>query len=1278
MNRFALFLRPLLMTFALVFALVAATTSQAQVRFLEESTVTNEGLYFWYADGSKAFHYNPNISPRGDCVAVVNGYIFFGWYKGGMDKRDLMISRKKIGSGDWVTVQLPQKNTLIGAAGRWGDSHNTISVGVSAIDGTVHVFYDHHNDPLKYIVSKKNIAFAPDSEFVLENFEPTRGYLAPGQPITITYPKITQNDRGEVMVNYRKGSAVGGNEMVHVYDGNEWTRSKQVTRGVGLPFVTEEERNYAYGVPYFNNGEVYYAFSVRWAAKQSQGILNEGVYLAKCGPDMTSPWEDLNGVKHSLPIQDFSPFLIENTPSNNGKGSSGGPGLVVSEDGTVHVSYDGRGNANDYHYTYSRKPGETSFTRHDGVRRTGLSWNNRFYTINASGSTIRITSGEPGSMNYVTELVHNTNRSFGASASYLDDGKLVIIVSENKQTDKKEIYSYVFQLPAENPGPRSGLVAHWPMDEGAGSELGNAAGTSFTATVENGATWGSDSIRSSYLSFDGVNDHVATSFVYALDDTDDFTWTWWANKQSASGTGNSSIMLGNRYGGTGPENFEFIKMTPGEASFANTGVTSGIERYDYAQLPTGQWNHYAMVKSGTSYQWYVNGVAQGSAATINYSETTSLPFFIGGDPGNGGVANEHFQGLIDDVALYRNALTPQEVTNVMNGIYLPVVTLTSLGSPVDSTDGNVWSDGEPAHGGATYVIPANGNLRGQGGTSVFPGDELVVEAGGRFQIRAIEGDVTTVNQLVLEGGAGFASGDFAELAAGTGTGVTNVVDGNITQSGATRLLTYGGTIARKLKVLSRIEGDGRLQLVGEGALISNSANSFSGDWEVAGGSELIFENAGAVGAANIEVQSDGGLEIKGDWNQGATLTVANFSGTEIKVGANEWQVAQLVLGGSPLSAGIYSVADLNGLGATLFTGTGRIIVGTVSLTPEVVAGWDVWSNASNPAATVTGAGISATATASTANGSWTISDDNSSGRGSSGDTTWGSFDGHGNPASAATSGVGANMTATNGVSSAQLTLTITNNGSTDWHLDAFHMDVLAFRPNAPRAYQLAVLGGDITHGVVFASSDDEIAEAGGSLSGSNDQHDEVEVSLLGLADSTLEPGEAAVLQIAFSSGTGSGGGHHLFLDNVAVSGITTALTPIQSWRSDYFATTENAGTAADNYDADFDGESNLLEFATGQNPHANTQALRPLAMSATGMELRYSRSKAALAEGVTYVVEWSDTLEANSWSSNGVTEALEGEDLLVEDVVATVPFGNLERCFARLKVSPPSGSQTLP
>jgi len=421
----------------------------AGVELIEESVITDEGLYFWYPGGRKAFHYAASISPRGDCYTVANGYIFFGWYKGGMDERDLMISRKKIGSGKWVTVQLPHKNTLIGPGAVWGESHNTITVGVSTKDDTIHIFYDHHNDPLKYIVSKKGTAFVPDHEFKIDIFEPTRGYLAEGQPIRITYPKITENGLGDLIVNYRKGSAIGGNEMVHVYNGEVWSRARQVTRGSDQT-VPESRKNYAYSAaPVFANGNVYYAFSVRWKRNKEKGVLNEGVYLAKCGPTMTDDWEDPWGNKHQLPIEDYSPFLVADPDSSGNKGANGGPPLAVSESGDIVLGFRGRGSNNRYDYLFTRAAGQDKFQEEQGSIQIGTFWGDRMYSASASrDGTVTVRSKTIKDKDWTEELKHKNDIRFGSSVSRLVDGILVLIVEDrtNSKTDKKKIHCYALKV----------------------------------------------------------------------------------------------------------------------------------------------------------------------------------------------------------------------------------------------------------------------------------------------------------------------------------------------------------------------------------------------------------------------------------------------------------------------------------------------------------------------------------------------------------------------------------------------------------------------------------------------------------------------------------------------------------------------------------------------------------------------------------------------------------------------------------------------------------------
>lgn len=214
----------------------------------------------------------------------------------------------------------------------------------------------------------------------------------------------------------------------------------------------------------------------------------------------------------------------------------------------------------------------------------------------------------------------------------------------------------------------------------------------------------------------------------------------------------------------------------------------------------------------------------------------------------------------------------------------------------------------------------------------------------------------------------------------------------------------------------------------------------------------------------------------------------------------------------------------------------------LGLSGQIVAGWDTFDDAVNPTVSVVGTGVTATASASGTGGDWTNLD--SDGRGSSIDGTWGTFN-LGVPASMVTTG-SANLTLTNGKTDGQITFTIVNDGldAVDLELEAFRFDAVAFRPNAARAYELVVLpGSSITEGVVFTSADDEITHLGSGLltndsdAGVHDQHDDIDIDLTGLADSTLEVGGTAIIQLVFSSGTGSGGGHHLFLDNIA---LTTA------------------------------------------------------------------------------------------------------------------------------------------
>ncbi len=141
--------------------------------------------------------------------------------------------------------------------------------------------------------------------------------------------------------------------------------------------------------------------------------------------------------------------------------------------------------------------------------------------------------------------------------------------------------------------------------------------------------------------------------------------------------------------------------------------------------------------------------------------------------------------------------------------------------------------------------------------------------------------------------------------------------------------------------------------------------------------------------------------------------------------------------------------------------------------------------------------------------------------------------------------------------------------------------------------------------------------------------------------------------------------------SVAATVPLAVLTRQENWRLQYFGTTQNSGNAADLFDANGDGEVNLYEFATAQNPHAASRDVPTLIRNGATLDFTYTRSLDALSDGVTFTVEWSDTLAANSWSNSGVTEQTPSDNGTVQLVKASLAAGTNNRRFVRLKIVKP-------
>jgi len=228
-------------------------------------------------------------------------------------------------------------------------------------------------------------------------------------------------------------------------------------------------------------------------------------------------------------------------------------------------------------------------------------------------------------------------------------------------THKGNVWSFetLPDIPISDPN----LVGWWKLEEGAGATAVDWSGNGNHGVISNTGSGGLGDGRSAWftdpdfgmvLSLSGSNNsgaYVSTgSIIPAMTPTDGFSWAFWA-KQEGNGSGDNDIIMGNRWGAS-----TWVKFTPTKFEFTGSGTLS----VDYDDISGGSWIHHAVVKDGTSFTYYRDGVLSNTA--VIDATCPQLPFFIGGEAGG-----ERWSGYIHDVRIYNKSLTVEEIQKAMRG-----------------------------------------------------------------------------------------------------------------------------------------------------------------------------------------------------------------------------------------------------------------------------------------------------------------------------------------------------------------------------------------------------------------------------------------------------------------------------------------------------------------------------------------------------------------------------------------------------------------------------------
>ena len=206
----------------------------------------------------------------------------------------------------------------------------------------------------------------------------------------------------------------------------------------------------------------------------------------------------------------------------------------------------------------------------------------------------------------------------------------------------------------------AGLVAHWKFDNDSVDSAGN-----LNWTLENGAGYSTDSKTGSYsLSLDGTDDRAVQPAAGAL--SEEFstkTLTFWFKADANNVTQTLYDEGGATNGLSVRINGNYL-----QAAVRNTG----IEVVASAGFDSTRWTHVAVTFDKGILSLYINA-AERALASANFTTVASHADAAGIGARNSQDAfgnketGDYFGGLIDDVRIYDNVLTVDEIKELATG-----------------------------------------------------------------------------------------------------------------------------------------------------------------------------------------------------------------------------------------------------------------------------------------------------------------------------------------------------------------------------------------------------------------------------------------------------------------------------------------------------------------------------------------------------------------------------------------------------------------------------------